>query len=512
MKKWIVLALALLLGVMGVVARAETGALDVYVQEGWTVESVSRCGASVAAVLCRAGERTERVLYLSHGAQITVCPQAVNTYHRGAFSLLLDTDDMLFISFCEENGCVDQLDCCYLDGQWRLTAVSCFTETEWDHVSQEGASVVLEKRAALADGQLLRAKYVSDENDNLLAAKELPPLPNVRDESELLMENVQFDDLPIHTNGYNLWLYGAEEEALVGRLFEKIVANGSTYVSGRVFEDTLQFLADRPDGARVLLCGSYDGAAQSWQFVESAPLPAGTTLGVENFVDSLALGGSYNAVNVGRFANGKWGVTYYMGYTNGGDMFCFGQNVVSEGGYYWNAGPVVGDHPWNDITRIDWDSLPSTLKEARQTVNPARWATPNNANPEDRLNLRERPDKSSGSLGKFYNGTPVEVLERGKEWTRVRIGAREGYMMTRYLAFGRDMARVEPHLFGQQSRYALCAVRWDGSQGEEYIFPDEDTLHLLIVGQADNTWYIVWDAELNRFGRIRQADLWEGNG
>ena len=35
---------------------------------------------------------------------------------------------------------------------------------------------------------------------------------------------------------------------------------------------------------------------------------------------------------------------------------------------------------------------------------------------------------------------------------------------------------------------------------------------LLIVGVAEDRWYWVWDPYENRFGRILQSELWDGNG
>ena len=68
------------------------------------------------------------------------------------------------------------------------------------------------------------------------------------------------------------------------------------------------------------------------------------------------------------------------------------------------------------------------------------YAVVNNPRPQDRLNLRTGPDSSYDSLGKYYNGTVCEILDGGesRSWVKVRIypSSVEGWMMTRYLAFG----------------------------------------------------------------------------
>ena len=71
----------------------------------------------------------------------------------------------------------------------------------------------------------------------------------------------------------------------------------------------------------------------------------------------------------------------------------------------------------------------------------------NNPNPADRLHLRVSPERGATSLGKFYNGTPVRVLEERGDWVQVEIGLDgnlTGWMMKKYLAFGEAMDRCSP--------------------------------------------------------------------
>lgn len=66
---------------------------------------------------------------------------------------------------------------------------------------------------------------------------------------------------------------------------------------------------------------------------------------------------------------------------------------------------------------------------------PDNMAVVNNPKPTERLHLREKPSYSSESLGRYYNGVRVEVLDKDDEWTHVLIGELEGYMRTEYLDF-----------------------------------------------------------------------------
>lgn len=49
------------------------------------------------------------------------------------------------------------------------------------------------------------------------------------------------------------------------------------------------------------------------------------------------------------------------------------------------------------------------------------------------VNLREKADRSSDALMQVPVDTQVIILERGKTWSRIRVGITEGYMMTKFL-------------------------------------------------------------------------------
>jgi uncharacterized protein YgiM (DUF1202 family) len=58
------------------------------------------------------------------------------------------------------------------------------------------------------------------------------------------------------------------------------------------------------------------------------------------------------------------------------------------------------------------------------------------ANPklQDRLHLRKEPSTKSPSLGRYFSGTQVEVIDYSPDgWAHVRVDGKEGYMMIRYL-------------------------------------------------------------------------------
>lgn len=75
--------------------------------------------------------------------------------------------------------------------------------------------------------------------------------------------------------------------------------------------------------------------------------------------------------------------------------------------------------------------MSASLAEIRYVDNGTQW--------DARLNLRTQPSKSSQSLGRYYTGVRVQVMEDLGEWSRVRIATGfadeyvEGYMMNSYL-------------------------------------------------------------------------------
>ena len=74
-----------------------------------------------------------------------------------------------------------------------------------------------------------------------------------------------------------------------------------------------------------------------------------------------------------------------------------------------------------------------------------RFATVNNPDPADRLNLRTRPNEDAPTLGKYYNGVQVELLkDTVNGWIKVRLYNLEGYMRTDYLTQDVGGRQVHP--------------------------------------------------------------------
>ena len=186
---------------------------------------------------------------------------------------------------------------------------------------------------------------------------------------------------------------------------------------------------------------------------------------------------------------------------------------------YRNDGYVYGKSPWGVLSG-QTVTLAASYEKMLAQMDPDAYALVNNPNPEDRLHLRAKPDKGSHSYGKFYNRTPVLVLERGDTWTKVQIGrggaAMTGYMMTKFLAFDdEDKAALtcafpQMHLKDEYRSSGLSMyAEPQGSAVTDRMFMQES--NDFIIGVSGDDWYIVLRAD-GAVGYVPQGAFWAGNG
>ena len=184
-----------------------------------------------------------------------------------------------------------------------------------------------------------------------------------------------------------------------------------------------------------------------------------------------------------------------------------------------NDGYVYGRSPWGVLRNRDM-MLNASYEEMFARMNTSAYALVNNPNPADRLHLRAEPDQRSYSYGKFYNRTPVLVLERGNTWTKVQIGRGEnamtGYMMTKFLVFDENekaalacafpqMDLKEEYRSGGLNMYAEPR----GSTVTDRRFMQES--NDFIIGVSGDEWYVVLRAD-GAVGYVPQGAFWAGNG
>lgn len=469
---------------------------------GHTISHSQLCGNTAAAVLTDGHTQTLCLAEQNNGAwELVVCNPAALRQDAAVTSLLLDTNDTLYWSYGSFGQVCDTYRATRLEGQWRMVSLVS-RETH-----ENGNST--ESHTWYGEGRLNYASFFCDENDNVVDSRAYAPVParwldglmplSVYDEARFPKPNQYYT---------HSWLSDEATALAAAELFPE-----DTYLGGCAKEKHLEFFLQNPDGERIIAaCIFHEG--DGWQPIRSAPLPKGTTYGYENFSSSLVIGNLL--VNIGPVDDNTCGITYIYNMedmASGETMFRLGKSWVTDSSPigYENC---FGDHPWGDISAIDWNSLPRTFGEALSVLDTSNWAVVNNPNPEDRLHLRTEPKKTATSLGKYYNGTPVRIVGSQGEWVAVDIFGVTGWMMKEYLAFGEAGHNVEAAF---PSRVFVFAGGYHGvftGPSTDYPFvsseyPQQDLLVLGIVGEE---WYHVWFPEDDVTGYVLQSNWKEGNG
>ena len=359
-------------------------------------------------------------------------------------------------------------------------------------------------------GEIIRTFSVTDENgsDHGISLMEVLPAAWMADCVKLADFDVsRFPTMFIAANDF----FASEND----RFFREAAAfimPGYTFIKGMLKNGAMHFLMEKPDGNRVYVICEYK-RHRAVNLIGSSPLPAGTVLGWENFADSLRIDG--RCVTIQLMNDGKAGIEYIYDDQADAEHFLFFGNrtVMSED----RDEILYGDHPWDDITRIDWSTLPRTRYQASLQTDARHYAQVANPNPADRLHLRERPDRKSPSLGKYYSGTPVTVLSEEGDWAEVMVGGRHGWMMKDYLDLGRrhDGAlwlntQPMPPLSGRED--GALKVYAEPQTGAYTYHMNADWNTMKVIGIIGDRWYHVWFPATGEYGFVRQDDLTGGNG
>ena len=281
-------------------------------------------------------------------------------------------------------------------------------------------------------------------------------------------------------------------------------------------QDALIVLTEREAG-RYLSVAEMDGTGK-WQAREVGPLPKDFSLDLFHCGNDELLcewDQQKNQCGYRRTASGMWVLEYAGDWNSCYQSRWYGVEVYDENG---DTSFAYGDFPYRDLFQLDVQLLPVTATYAKEITDSDGWAGVKNPNSADRLHLRAKPNRNSDSLGKFYNGTPLRVLEKRGDWCRVRIGegqALEGWMMTKYLEMGDAWV---PKLQNVEQAFPELLLR-DEVIGQ-FLFSDlkgtvssvrVDT-HVQIIGVVEEKhWWVVM-LEDGDIGYAPQNWFWEGNG
>ena len=432
---------------------------------------------------------------------------------EGIPSVLIDTGgDALFFSYPDVNergawnAHEQYISFKGADGAWGGVSTICYEG------GSEGADRIVSYGAGIRDGALCYDRYVEDENENILDRKEYPPIP-VSEAFEVGMRLAAFDIGAFSANP-TVGLPGAEGLA-VG-----LTGEGDRMIKLAVQENRLILLVEKPVGVRRLRVAEWDGAQYAVR--ETDDLPKGADLDVFHAgAEEIMVvydDGNREALATFRRSGESWLLSGMMA----DEVFSLtADSVTGEVNLGRNNGTVYGKHPWGDLFAVNFATLPRSFAEAVSRMDTSGYAFVNNPNPEDRLHLRTRASRSSESLGKFYNRTPVQVLSREGEWARVRIGlgeaCLEGYMMTEYLAFGEEMENVAcafPQMqLREENAEQGVPLRSKPDSGSRIVAQGRFDFWAgdYIIGVVGDEWYILMRAD-GSVGYAKQSFFWEGNG
>ncbi len=119
----------------------------------------------------------------------------------------------------------------------------------------------------------------------------------------------------------------------------------------------------------------------------------------------------------------------------------------------------------------------------------------NNPNPKDRLHLRSAPSRSAQSLGKYYNGAMIEVLDASiPGWVKVRVGgepgALTGYMQSQFIVYA--PAGDPPPVQSAMPEYAsdsVLTVYFQPSASAATLDVSAG-LSVFLIGFTDRWWHV----------------------
>ena len=251
----------------------------------------------------------------------------------------------------------------------------------------------------------------------------------------------------------------------------------------------------------------------------TVPLPAGV------WMDTIHDGGTDLSLDwyEGEQGNGKERYATYEQYADGVWRLSYEdlEGAFVHAAFAWievdlpnlEQRRYIGTLQNSELFASDPAQLPNSVEALSAAMDRTGWAVVNNPDPADRLHLRVSPERGAASLGKFYNGTPVLVLEERGDWVQVEIGLDgnlTGWMMKKYLAYGEAMDQVQP---------AWLEKLYRQESGPQLLYPSAkeenpqvlDTGSFQVVGVVEDDWYILL-SDWGQTGYVPQSWLFDGNG
>ena len=463
---------------------------------GYTVAAADGAAGQYALVLTNGSENRLCIAEREAGGDYALTIDNSTALRQGEDipELLIDTaGDVLFYTYHGGE-----------DGQYEYAVYTYHAVRQdgaWGTVDMTMRYYQEELAAWVQDGKLHRSVSYFNKEDNLLGQDTYLPLPLAGLDDQLTLADFDISLIGEYADPPEAMIRAAlslPEDATLER-----VSHSPTLFA--------QYTA--ADGARYVAACTYD-EQEGYRVSRSQPLPDGW--GLDNFHSwgSTLISHSNQGI-IYSFSldhNGAWLLSVVQ---TSSEIFHVFPNAImpSDGGNILYA----GDLPAFDLSTVALDDLPKSQAEAFAAIDSTNWRLVNNPIATDRLRLRDAP--GGKELGRYYNGTPVLVLGEEGEWSHVRIGLVEGYMMTAYLAPGDQ---------GVEVRGVQLAVREElvGQDIPLYTQPDESSAMVaqvknpdympqcgeLFCGTAGDGWIHVLLLHEGISGYIQEKYLWAGNG
>lgn len=492
----LLLALALPCALADATVPQEVLDLCAAAHPGYTVAAADGAAGQYALVLTNGSENRLCIAEREAGGDYALTIDNSTALRQGEDipELLIDTaGDVLFYTYHGGE-----------DGQYEYAVYTYHAVKQdgaWGTVDMTMRYYQEELAAWVQDGKLHRSVSYFNKEDNLLGQDTYLPLPLAGLDDQLTLADFDISLIGEYADPPEAMIRAAlslPEDATLER-----VSHSPTLFA--------QYTA--ADGTRYIAACSYDEQG-GYRVSRSQPLPDGW--GLDNFHSwgSTLISHSNQGIiySFGLDRNGAWLLSVVQ---TSSEIFHVFPNAImpSDGGNILYA----GDLPAFDLSTVALDDLPKSQAEAFAAMDSTNWRLVNNPIATDRLRLRDAP--GGKELGRYYNGTPVLMLGEEGEWSHVRIGHVEGYMMTAYLAPGDQ---------GVEVRGVQLAVREElvGQDIPLYTQPDESSAMVaqvknpdympqigeLFCGTAGDGWIHVLLLHEGISGYIQEKYLWAGNG
>lgn len=421
-------------------------------------------------------------------------------------SVLIDTGgDMLYYA--------------YTDGDSKVTYTSFKRGGEWTDVGIiyqdfSNADYDLDTIVSVSNNHLTYDRKRYDKLENPMDSGDLDqlmPLP-VSPEFARSLELATFDIDSIAPDG---WMF-----PVVPGVCHGLLEDGDTLLQYDVQSECILMLVRKADGTkRLRITNGWDEYKNDYAVEETGPVPEDASMDAFHMWDGvLFLGNDLCSFNFSFGTDGRWHLTSVQT----SDSFNLAYNAVQsweESTWRRNDYTVYGVSPWNgDIMQLDLLSLPRSYDEAVAQLDTSRCMLVNNPDPADRLHLRTKPQKGAASLGKFYNRTPVYVIEEKGDWAHVRIGNEtdglEGWMMKQYLTT-EDIPCAFPQKEIMTNAYGepVIPLQTEPKKNapECAVISGSGTASWYIIGVSGKDWYVVMTSE-GLVGYVLQGAFYDGNG